>query len=214
MILLLVDHDRGKLNKATLEALTLARGLAQAQDMPLEVVLVGEEGETLGPELARHGASRIHLVTHPELTDYAPEAWAQSLVELVQTEQPWAVAAPGTDRGNEVLAHVAARLDQPLAANCVGLQPGEPVQLTRVRWGGSLLEEATLAGQPKLFTVATQTIPPEEAEAPEPTWNRVTPTLAEKDLRVRVVARFQVGSGASATSSGGMVWVATVKSLG
>ena len=190
MILLLVDHDRGKLNKATLEALTLARGLAQAQGMPLEAVLVGQEGEALGPELARYGVSRLHLVTHPALGDYAPEAWAQSLVHLIQTESPWAVTGPGTDRGNEVLAHVAARLDQPLAANCVEVQPGEPVQLTRVRWGGSLLEEATLAGQPKLFTVAPQTIPPEEAgEIPELAWNRVTPPLTDRELRVQVVER-------------------------
>ena len=33
--------------------------------------------------------------------------------------RPAAVIAPGTDRGNEVLAHVAAQLDQPMAANCV-----------------------------------------------------------------------------------------------
>ena len=50
--------------------------------------------------------------------------------------------APGTDRGNEVLAHVAAKLDQPLAANCVAVSAGDPATVVRVRWGGSLLEEA------------------------------------------------------------------------
>ena len=54
---------------------------------------------------------------------------------------PEYVVAAGSDRGNEVLAHVAARLDLPFAANCTEVQ-GDDV--TRVRWGGSVLEEARL----------------------------------------------------------------------
>ena len=61
--------------------------------------------------------------------------------------------APGTDRGNEVMAHVAAQLDQPMAANCVSLTLGDPATVARVRWGGSLLEEARLHGSPLLVTV-------------------------------------------------------------
>ena len=52
------------------------------------------------------------------------------------------VVAAGTDRGNEVLAHVAAKLDLPMAANCIAVDAGDPATVTRVRWGGSLLEEA------------------------------------------------------------------------
>ena len=57
-----------------------------------------------------------------------------------------AVVAAGTERGNEVMAHVAARIGVPLAANCIAVTPRRPGQLTRIRWGGSLLEEARLHG--------------------------------------------------------------------
>src|SRR5205085_4817653 len=60
--------------------------------------------------------------------------------------------------GNEVLAHAAAILDQPLAANCTALEPGEPATVTRVRWGGSLLEEATVHGSPLMLTVAPHSV--------------------------------------------------------
>jgi electron transfer flavoprotein alpha subunit len=87
--------------------------------------------------------------------EYAPEAWAQALVEL----EPSVLVAPGTDRGHEVLAHVAARLDAPLAANCVDVRvEGDTFLLTRQRWGGSLLEEARLGGSPKLLTVAPHAV--------------------------------------------------------
>jgi electron transfer flavoprotein alpha subunit len=89
---------------------------------------------------------------------YAPAAWAQTLVELAQQRSASAVVAPGTDRGNEVLAHVAAKLDQPMAANCVSVRPGEPATVVRVRWGGSLLEEADLKGAPLLLTSAAHAV--------------------------------------------------------
>jgi electron transfer flavoprotein alpha subunit len=89
---------------------------------------------------------------------YAPAAWAQTLVELIEQRAPSALIAPGTDRGNELLAHVAAKLDLPMAANCVSVTPGEPATILRTRWGGSLLEEARLNGSPLLLTSAAHAV--------------------------------------------------------
>jgi electron transfer flavoprotein alpha subunit len=86
---------------------------------------------------------------------YAPAAWAQAIVDEIGQRKPSTVVAPGTDRGNEVLAHVAAILDQPLAANCVSV---DGTSVTRIRWGGSLLEEATVHGEPLLLTVAPHAV--------------------------------------------------------
>jgi electron transfer flavoprotein alpha subunit len=69
------------------------------------------------------------------------------------------VLAPGTERGNEILAHVSAILDLPLAANCTAITSGNPASVTRVRWGGSLLEEASVHGAPLLATVAPHAVP-------------------------------------------------------
>ena len=43
---------------------------------------------------------------------YAPAAWATAIVERRRRDDD--VVGPGSDRGNEVLAHVAAQLDLPL----------------------------------------------------------------------------------------------------
>ena len=89
---------------------------------------------------------------------YSPDGCGAALARLVTEREPRAVLAPGTDRGNEVLAHVAAMLDLPMAANCTAATPGDPFTLTRVRWGGSLLEEARLHGSPALLTVAPHAV--------------------------------------------------------
>jgi electron transfer flavoprotein alpha subunit len=99
---------------------------------------------------------------------YAPSAWAQTLVEVIERDSPAAVVAPGSDRGNELLAHVAAKLDQPMAANCISITPGDPPTVMRMRWGGSLLEEARLHGSPMLVTTAphaVEAVPIGEVEA-------------------------------------------------
>ena len=68
---------------------------------------------------------------------YAPAAWAAAIAGVAGDAD--AIVAAGSDRGNELLAHVAARLDQPFAANVTDMD-GDVV--TRIRWGGSLLEQA------------------------------------------------------------------------
>jgi len=83
---------------------------------------------------------------------YQPAAWAKAIA----AEPADAIVAAGSDRGNELLAHVAAITGQPFAANVTAVD-GDVV--TRVRWGGSLLEEARLHGSPKILTVAPHTQP-------------------------------------------------------
>jgi electron transfer flavoprotein alpha subunit len=120
--------------------------------------------------------------------DYAPEAWAAALVEL----QADVLVAPGTDRGHEVMAHVAARLDAPLAANCVAARAeGDALLLTRQRWGGSLLEEARLTGTPKLLTVAPHAVAADGAPLQA---RELTPTIDES-VRVRVARREEPEAG-------------------
>jgi electron transfer flavoprotein alpha subunit len=85
---------------------------------------------------------------------YAPSAWAAALAR--QADGHEAVVGPGSDRGNEVLAHVAAQLDLPFAANVTELRGDE---LTRQRWGGTLLEEARLHAGLKLLTAAPHAFP-------------------------------------------------------
>jgi electron transfer flavoprotein alpha subunit len=79
---------------------------------------------------------------------YAPSAWAAALIEAAGADD---IVAPGSERGNEVLAHVAAPLDLPMAANVTEVRGDE---VTRQRWGGTLLEEARLHSPRKLLTAA------------------------------------------------------------
>ena len=187
MILGILDHNNGAVQGPSLEMLTVARGLAAEMGVELEAVAIGAGAEECVETAVSHGASTVHLIEHAQLTSYAPEAWGRSIVQLNASLNPKAILGVGTERGNEVMAHVAAIMDSPMAANCMEITPGDTYAVTRIRWGGSLLEEANLSGEPKLLTVAAHVIAATEADNPSAANTRTfEPELEEKAFRVRV----------------------------
>ena len=115
---------------------------------------------------------------------FAPDALAAALAQAADELNASAVFAAGTDRGNEVMARLAARTGLPFAANCISATPGEPVSVTRLRWGGSLLEEARLHSPRPLISVAPHTVPADTGPRPQDVDMKPP---AEADLVVRVV---------------------------
>ncbi len=119
--------------------------------------------------------------------------------------------AAGTDRGNEVLAHLGAFTGLPMAANCTLVTPdgGQTHRLVRHRWAGLLLEDAVMEAPVALFTVATDSVANVSAAPtsggtppgpPVPTPIQVhihKPELAESDLVVRAVESPAGAGGAS-----------------
>lgn len=166
-LLVVCDHDRGVLADASLEALTYGRKLAEAGGLELSAVVIGAGAEAASSELAGYGAAKVHLVSHPILTDFGPEAWGETVAQLVRSIEAKSVLACGTERGNEVVAQAAARLDQPFVANCRSIDPGdEEWAITRVQWGGSLLEDVILASEVQFMTVAHHAVEASKADVP------------------------------------------------
>jgi electron transfer flavoprotein alpha subunit len=190
MVLVLVEHEAGEPAESSLETLVFAGDLAAGIGEPLEAAVFGAEGAGVADVLAEYGVEVVHHVDHADLEPYAPRAWGESLGQLVDAVDPDAVVAPGSDRGHEVLAHVAALRDLPMAANCIAVTtdgPGEPYEITRQRWGGSLSEHATFDAETRLLTV-----PPHEFAA-EPAGGDADasvaafePDLDDTEIRVRI----------------------------
>lgn len=102
---------------------------------------------------ARSWGGPIHSVRADAVEPYAPDAIAAILQRAAAELDVAAVFAAGTDRGNDVMARLAARTGLPLAANCIEVTPGDPAGVVRNRWGGSLLETATVHGPRPLITI-------------------------------------------------------------
>jgi electron transfer flavoprotein alpha subunit len=169
----------------SLQALSLARDLGE----PLEALLItGTGAEGLGA----YGVRTAYVVEDDRLPVYAPAAWAACLEQLIDRTSPTAVVAAGTNRGNEVLSHLAARRDVPFAANCVAA--GSDGTVTRVRWGGSLLEEARIDSDLKLLTVAPHMVEATSVNGGAAAVERFEAVVDDADLVVRVVEHTEAPS--------------------
>lgn len=189
-VLVIVEHDRGTLSPATLEAVTFARSLGE----PVHAITVGAAADGLAEQLGSYGVSVVVQAHHDLLTDYGPEAWGETVAQLVRESSPSAVLATGTDRGNELMAQVAARLDLPMVANCNQVVPGDMWEITRVRWGGSLLERCTLQAPTKLITVTHHALEASEATVAVST-QTMSPTLDPALARTVVAERVERAAG-------------------
>jgi len=190
-VLVVVEHDRGELASASREAMEVGRSLSG--DGGLHALTIGAKADGLAGELTALGADVVHQAHHDLLEDYGPEAWGEVVTQAIATMDPTVVLAPGTDRGNEVLAQAAARLDAPMVANCTSITVGTDgrLEVTRVRWGGSLLEVATNEAPVHLATVAEHSVDGGPADPPgrgevaafEPT---LDPSVGRSVVRDRV----------------------------
>lgn len=193
MILTIIEQENGAITEGTLQMLTFARKTAGRLGEDLAALLFGEKARPLISEVGKYGAATAALAVHEALEEYGPAAYAASAIQAMELLGPTIVMAAATDQGSEIMAFIAARIDQPLAANCLGVEGGDPFKITRLRWGGSLLEDAVIDGKPKLLTVALHTVEAQEAAEPvEPVLQTIEPTLTDMDLRVRVSRREQI----------------------
>jgi electron transfer flavoprotein alpha subunit len=196
----------------SLRAITLARELAvgsagvSGRGAVAAVAFVGDpatggadRGVSPGPaaDLAAYGVTDLYVVAG--IDGYAPLAWARVLQGLIG-ESGRAVLAAGTERGNEVLAHLGAITGLPMAANCTqAVDNGDGgYAIVRQRWAGLLLEEAVLEAPVALLTVATDAVSAVPAAVAETaTVHDVAPSVDGSDLAVRAVETPAGAGGAS-----------------
>lgn len=187
-VLAVIEHDRGTITSASLGVLTAARNLATQMSTTLEAVTVGENADALSKIAAQYGATVVHQAHHGALTDFGPEAWGEAVAQVVNKVSPQVVIGTGTERGHEVVAQVAARLDLPASMNCIEFDSSftgaQPLKVVRARWGGSLLEQAEVDAAIKLVTLANHTV--EATESPV----SATTTVHEVELNDSVMHSF------------------------
>jgi electron transfer flavoprotein alpha subunit len=221
MILVLVEvSPAGEAVETSREAVTFARALSAAGGgVPIDAVVVGAADASLVATLAAYGVRRVHALTGSAYDSFSGAAWAAGLQAVREQSGSVVVMAAGTPRGNEVMAHVAARSALPMAANVISFSGLSPFTVRRQVVGGAALEEMQLAQRPAILTVAghaVQALPADEAGAGELVVE--TPDVAEADLVARVVsseapepdlsgalrsARVVVGAGRGAGSAEG-----------
>lgn len=196
-ILVIVEHEDGKLRRGSLEALALARRLAGAfGGRPLAAVL-GQGVTSIASDVARQGADEVFLVEDAALARYTPDAWAQVLRGLVKDVQPEWVLMSHSYQAQDLMPLVAATFDAPVVSDCVDAEvDGARVVFSRQPYDAKLVARTIDRGPaPHFATLQSGAFPADEL----PTGHAGTVTargaaLDASALRRRVIEVRSTGS--------------------
>ena len=143
-------------NRVTLQLLARARELAPRMGARVQAVVFGHQPDEWVMEYIAHGAERVYVIDHPDLSAYCLETYTFLLVGLIRRYRPEIVLIGATDFGREFAPAVAKQLKTGLTADCVGLTldaEGLLVQ-TAPSFGGNLLARiVTPKARPQMATV-------------------------------------------------------------
>jgi electron transfer flavoprotein alpha subunit len=117
--LVFIEQRDGKIRKASLEALSLAKKLGGA---PAAAVIAGKGVTALAKELGKYGAGTVYVADRDDLALYSNKGYVGALDAAATKASPDAVLIAATSMGKDVAPRFAARHDVSALADVMDLR--------------------------------------------------------------------------------------------
>jgi electron transfer flavoprotein alpha subunit len=148
MILVIGEQRRGKLNRATWEAIAGAQQLAAAQsDHTLTVLVAGTNLDGVASELAAAAVKEVVTIDDAALEPYTPDGFTAALQDAVAQLSPSMVVLPHTYQTRDFAPKLAARLDRAIVTDVTAVKRiGNDVAFVRPMFQGKLTADVVADG--------------------------------------------------------------------
>ena len=182
--LVFIEQREGKIRKASLEALSLARKLAGGL---VSAVLPGKGVTALAGGLGRYGAGTVYVADRDELALYSTKGYVGALDAAAKKDSPDAVLIAATAMGKDVAPRFAARNDVSVLADIMELRvdDGRLVAWRPVYSGKARAEVDCGVAKLQIATTRPNVFPAEAQDAPEPKVEALD--LGPIEVRAKVV---------------------------
>ncbi len=130
-ILVIIEHEDGKIRRGSLEALALARKLGRDLDLRPVAAILGCGVQALAEDVARSGADEVFQIEDELLRGFTPGAFGTALHTLLEKVQPEWVLMSHSYQAQDLLPLISARFGAPVISDAAGveIEDGEPVFL-------------------------------------------------------------------------------------
>jgi len=182
--LVFIEQRDGKIRKASLEALSLARRLSGA---PAAAVLPGKGVTVAAKDLGKYGAGVVYVADREDLALYSNKGYVGALDAATAKESPNAVLIAATAMGKDVAPRFAARHDVSVLADVMDLRlDGDRLVGSRPVYSGKARAEVDCGNAAlQIATTRPNVFLAEARDSPEP---RVEPLdLGDVQPRAKVV---------------------------
>ena len=153
-VLAIAEQIEGVFRKVTFEALSEGRRIADQLGGELNALVLGDNIENISKELEQYGADRIIVAENSNLSEYLPDAYGNVIADVIDKETPDVVIMGASTQGKDIAARLSARLNAPLAMDCVAIRlEDNNLIATRYMYGGKILADVVLNGKPQILAI-------------------------------------------------------------
>ncbi len=190
-VLVAVEVRDGELKKSGREGLGLARKLVdQAGGGEVAAVLTVDSAGELPAQLGAAGADKVLVAENSEFSTYCPGGFAAAVAAACASVEAGAVIIPASALGKDLAPRVSARLDAPVASDCIEASiEGGKLTATRPAYGGKVQVSVSFAASPAILCIRTNVF---DALAEDASRSAAVENLAvelgEAELKMKVSA--------------------------
>ncbi|HEX6098022.1 MAG TPA: electron transfer flavoprotein subunit alpha/FixB family protein [Thermoanaerobaculia bacterium] len=178
-VLVFTESKDGKLKKASREALSIGRKLAEAAGGDL-VAFASEAAAA--EEAGRYGAKKVYVAAS---SAYTTEAYTAAVAQVVKDVQPSVLLFAGTSNGRDLAPRVAARVNAGVASDVDRLEWTDgKLRARRPVYSGKVFATVDVTSTPAIATTRPNAFPAEEAGGAAA---EVVNVSADANDRVKVV---------------------------
>lgn len=191
MVLVYAESPRGQFKKATLEAITFGKKLADQLGQPCAAVVLGKVQTDAG-ELGRYGAARVLQVPDEQLNALDSQAATQVLAEVARQVGATVLVLSHTSTGKSIAGRLAVRLQAGLVSGVSGVSEAESQGRLVVRkpvFSGKAIAEYAITTPVKILSLMGNAVRPEATGSPVvvETLNVAVPPARVRVREVRTV---------------------------
>ncbi len=131
--LILAEHKKGELKKASLELLKASEGGERT------AVIFGSQGQAAAEQLTQAGCQKVMWFSNPSFDSYVPDPFTKVLELVTKETGAQIVLGSASAMGKDLLSRLSARVDAPFAQDCISFEVGEKVTVSRPFYSGKVL---------------------------------------------------------------------------
>lgn len=153
-VLVLAESSGPAFRKASFEAVTEGRRLADLLNVRECALAIGSKLKDQVGELGKYGADNVILADDPTLALFHPDYYRQITLEAIKRVNPSIVLAAATSTGKDLAPRLAIHLDTAVASECTQLElENGKLIATRPAYAGKVLLRAKINSSPSIATL-------------------------------------------------------------
>ncbi len=162
------EQSCGKLKAVALELIGQSVKLAEALDVKITAVLLGDRIKSMAEELIAYGADEVLAMDAPWLNEFNDNIYGEIIVDLIKKYKPEIVLIGATSNGHSLAPYISSILKTGLTADCTSLEIDKKEKLllqTRPAFGGNLMATIICPNhRPQMATVRPKVFKPIKAD--------------------------------------------------